>query len=69
MFGWLEVAATELAPQNGHRLLDAFGDVNLRANAIDAHVCGVGCDGDTTQATQTAVRKGEMELIRAVNVR
>lgn len=38
VLGRLEVSPTVFAPKNCGLLLNAFGDVNLRSQAIDTHV-------------------------------
>lgn len=52
--GGLEVAAALGAVEDLDALLEAFGDVHFRAEAVDAHVGCVGRHGDAALAAQDA---------------
>ena len=52
--GGLEVAAALGAVEDLDALLEAFGDVHFRAEAVDAHVGRVGWHGDAALAAEDA---------------
>lgn len=52
MLGWLKISSTHFAPEDSDGLLNAFGDINLGADAVDAHVCRVWLDANTAETAQ-----------------
>ena len=54
VLGWLKISTARLAPENGDLLLNALGDIYLGADAINAHIGGVGSDGNAAQTAQPA---------------
>lgn len=63
MLGRLQIATALLAPNNGELLLDALSDVNLRANAVDAHVGRVWVNIDAAETAEPA-KDGKYNVIQ-----